>query len=54
VEHEIYDYTGNNWSHRTINKGFKEKNWKPLTGKYSIDSVQKITTHHTKYGKYAV
>jgi len=25
VEHEIYDYTGDNWSHRNGNKSFKEK-----------------------------
>jgi hypothetical protein len=25
VEHEIYDYTGNNWSHWNSNKMFKEK-----------------------------
>jgi hypothetical protein len=24
VEHEMYDYTGNNWSHRNTNKRFKE------------------------------
>jgi hypothetical protein len=25
VEHEMYDYTGNNWSHLNSNKRFKEK-----------------------------
>jgi hypothetical protein len=25
VEHEMYDYTGNNWSHRNSNKRIKEK-----------------------------
>jgi hypothetical protein len=25
VEHEMYDYTGNNWSHRNSNTRFKEK-----------------------------
>jgi hypothetical protein len=25
VRHEMYDCTGNNWSHRSSNKGFKEK-----------------------------
>jgi hypothetical protein len=25
VEHEMYDYTGNDWSHRNSNKRFKEK-----------------------------
>jgi hypothetical protein len=25
VEQEMYDYTGNNWSHRNSNKSFKEK-----------------------------
>jgi hypothetical protein len=24
VEHEMYDYTGNNWSHQNSNKRFKE------------------------------
>ena len=25
VEYEMYDYTGNDWSHRNNNKKFKEK-----------------------------
>jgi hypothetical protein len=25
VEHEMYDHTSNNWSHRISNKRFKEK-----------------------------
>ena len=25
LEHEMYDYTANNWSHRNSNKRFKEK-----------------------------
>ena len=25
VEHEMYDYTSKNWSHRNSNKGCKEK-----------------------------
>ena len=25
VEHEVYDYTGNNWSHRNSNELIKEK-----------------------------
>jgi flagellar basal body rod protein FlgB len=25
VEHEMYDYAGNNWSHRNNNKRFKQK-----------------------------
>jgi len=25
VEHEMYDYTGNNWSHRHSKRSFKEK-----------------------------
>ena len=29
VEHEIYDYAGNNWSHWKSNKRFKVKFWKP-------------------------
>jgi len=29
MENEMYDYTGNHWSHRNINQMFKEKMWKP-------------------------
>jgi hypothetical protein len=25
VEHEMYDYTGNNWSHRNSNKRYEDK-----------------------------
>jgi hypothetical protein len=40
VGHEMYAYTGNNWSQRNSNKGLK-KNLKTMPGKYSIDSLQK-------------
>ena len=40
VEHDMYDYTGNNCSHRHSNKRFK-KNFEVIPGKRSIDSVQK-------------
>ena len=40
VEHEMYDYTGNNWSHRNSYKIFKEESG-TIPGKHSIDSLQK-------------
>jgi len=40
VEHEMYDYTGNNWSHRSSNKRLK-KNLQSIQGKPSIDLIQK-------------
>ena len=39
VEYEMYDYTGNNWSHRNSNKGFKEK-----CGSYTKKKFNRITT----------
>jgi len=39
VEHELYGYTGNNWSHRNGNKMFKE-NLETVPGKHSTDSLQ--------------
>jgi hypothetical protein len=48
VEHVMYDYTGNNWSHRNSNKRSKET-FVAIPGKHSIDSLQKtavlVTSH---------
>ena len=38
VEHEMYDYIGNNWSHRIVTKGLK-KNLEAIQGKHSIMSL---------------
>ena len=48
VEHEMYDYTGNNWSHRNSNKIFKEKSG-TIPGKHSIDSLQKTAVLGTSH-----
>jgi len=40
VEHEMCDYTGNNWCQRNSNKSFKEK-FGRHTRKQSIDTLQK-------------
>jgi len=40
VEHDMYDYTGNNWSHRNTNKSLTN-NLEATPGKDSIDSLQK-------------
>jgi phosphoribosylformylglycinamidine (FGAM) synthase-like enzyme len=40
VDHGMYDYTGNNWSHHNSHKRFKE-NLKAISGKHSTDSLQK-------------
>ena len=47
VEHDMYDYTGNNWSHRNSNKNVK-KNLEAIAGKQSTPSLQKIAIleHH--------
>ena len=42
AETEIYDHTGNNWSHRNGNKRLKE-NSEAISGKGSIDSVVHMT-----------
>ena len=44
VEHEMYDYTGNNWSHWNNNKRFKKK-----FGSYTIKVFNRFTTkdHYT-------
>jgi hypothetical protein len=36
---EMYDYTGNNWSHWNSNEKLKKK-FGSCTGKHSIDSLQ--------------
>jgi hypothetical protein len=41
VEHEMHDYTSNNWSHWNSNERFKEK-FRSHTRKTLIDSLQKI------------
>ena len=52
VEHEVYVYTGNNWSHR--NSIYKKKGLRKyleaIPGKHSVDPQQKIAllgTSHT-------
>ena len=39
LEYEVYDHTGNNWSQRNSNEGFKGK----------IDSLQKTATLRTSH-----
>ena len=46
VEPEMYDYTGNNWSHWNSNEKPKEKF---VPGKHSIDSLQKTATLGTSH-----
>ena len=49
VEPEMYDCTGNNWSHWNSNEKLKEK-FGSIPGKHSIDSLQKtavLGTSHT-------
>jgi hypothetical protein len=41
---QMYDHTGNDWSHRNSNK---TKHLEAAPGKHSTDSA-----HHTSYGKY--
>jgi hypothetical protein len=43
VEHEMYEYTGPNWSHWNSDKKFKE-NLEAKPGKHSIDALQKAVT----------
>ena len=38
VEHEMYDYTSNNWSHRSSNKRFKEK-----YGSHTMKTLNRFT-----------
>jgi hypothetical protein len=37
VEHKMYDYAGNNWSHRKSKKKSLKKNLEAIPGKHSID-----------------
>jgi hypothetical protein len=39
MEHEMYDYTGNNWSHWNIKKTFKEK-----SGSHTRKTLNRFTT----------
>ena len=48
VEYEVYDYAGNNWSHRNGKKKFQES-FKAVPGKHSIDSLQKTAVLGTSY-----
>jgi hypothetical protein len=48
VEHEMCDYTINNWSRRNSNKRFKEK-FEAIPGKHSIDSLQKTSILGTSH-----
>jgi hypothetical protein len=41
VEHEMYDYTGSDWSHRSSNKSFTEK-----FGNYSGKTFNRYTTRY--------
>jgi len=46
VEHDMYDYTGNNWSHWNSNKSLT-KNLEAIPRKDSIDSIQKTAILET-------
>jgi hypothetical protein len=52
VEHEMYDYTGNNWSHRNSNKRFIEKfgshTRKTFNRSTTKDSCTLNITHNTE------
>jgi hypothetical protein len=48
VEHEIYDYTSNKWSHRNSNKWFKT-NLEAIRGNHSIASLQKAAILGTSH-----
>jgi hypothetical protein len=52
VEHEMYDYTASNWSHRNSNKRFKEKfgshTRKTFNRFTTKDSYTWNTTHNTE------
>ena len=45
VEHEMYDYTSNNWSHRNSNKRFKEK-----FGSHTRKTFSRVTTKDSYTG----
>jgi len=46
--HEMYDYTGNNWSQRNSNERYKE-NFVSHTRKQSVDSLQKTAVLGTSH-----
>ena len=52
VEHEMYDYTGNNWSHRNSNKSLKQKfgshTRKTFNRSTTKDSYTWNITHNTE------
>jgi hypothetical protein len=48
VEHQMYDYTGNIWSHPNSNKMFKE-NLEVIPRKHSIDSGQTTAVFRTTH-----
>jgi len=48
VEPEMYDYTGNNWSHWNSNEKLKEKSVSS-TRKHSTDSLQKTAILGTSH-----
>jgi hypothetical protein len=48
VEHEMYEYTGNNYSYRNSKTRFKEK-LESHTGKTSVDLLRNIAVFGTCY-----
>jgi hypothetical protein len=48
VQHEMYGYTGNSWSHRNSNKGLR-KNLEAIPRKHSADSLQPTATGGTSH-----
>jgi len=48
VEHKIYNYTGNNWSNRNIEKGLKES-FEAMPEKPSTDSLPKTAVLGTSH-----
>jgi hypothetical protein len=47
VEHEMYDNTGNNWTHRNSDRRLT-KNLEAMPRKHSIDSLQNNITHNSE------
>jgi len=48
VEHELYDYSGNNWNNRNIEKGLK-KSSEDMPEKLSTDSLPKTAVLGTSH-----
>jgi len=52
VEHKVYDYSSNNWSHRNSNKRFKEKfgsHTRKIFNRFTTkDSYTSNMTHNTE------